>query len=803
MHRRFEPLLRILLSLTVVTSIGRAGADVIPPAELTDDHIDIAMRAMIGELHDRAHPEHFWDPAEWSDALGPASQRGGYTALVTLALLEAGESYQSERLRPVIEHLRKVELNGTYAVAMRAHVWAQLPPAFDDALRADVEWLTSAFSSRSLGWDYTKKPYTTYADNSLRQYATLALWEASKRGMEIPSTFWSAIEKVFIDKQQETGGWNYRDNGDAAYGSMTTAGLAILFITQDELHSRTDRALRSRDTPAHRLAIARGMDWMHRHFEPGINPGRATFYYFYYLYGVERIGLASGYATFGGHDWYRTGTSDILRELGTWSNDRSVFTINENRRAADGTDLGRVDTRHLAFSLLFLSRGRSPFAVMKAQFTPGRWNNRPRDVATFTRHLESVYESAMPWVIVSLDDDWRRWRRAPLLYIASDQTMPVVEDHLDAILAYIDEARDASTAMPTRPTIPMLDRLGAYLESGGMVLAVNEGGRRVFAQSIEYIGSFLFPSYAWRTLPRDHWVYSLHTKTRGTFELRALSNGVRELIILSPKGDLAGQLQDRDTRRSTHLDIATNIWTYASERDRSRAHLGPPVRDNDAAALPDDAPIFTIARGRYEGHWNVEPGAARAVRRQARDAGIDVRIVDVPIATVRDHRPDLLWITGVASVTLTDTQRQAIIGYIRAGGTTLVETVGGTGDFAESIERQLMADGRFDVRLLRDHPVITGRDLDDGRDRTRVGYRAFSAGHLGARDATPRLRAAMIDDRCALLFSREDLSHALLDHPAWFISGYTTSTARDLMWNLIQSIRGFRPAPAPASHQRP
>ncbi|MCA9296634.1 MAG: hypothetical protein KC983_08950, partial [Phycisphaerales bacterium] len=103
---------------------GALAADaVIAADQLTDAHIAIVMRALIDDLYRRQMPDHSWEPAEWSDADGPASQRGGYTALAALALLQAGESYQQPKLRAAIEALREFELTGTYAVALRTHVW--------------------------------------------------------------------------------------------------------------------------------------------------------------------------------------------------------------------------------------------------------------------------------------------------------------------------------------------------------------------------------------------------------------------------------------------------------------------------------------------------------------------------------------------------------------------------------------------------------------------------------------------------------------------------------------------------------
>jgi hypothetical protein len=819
----------------------------IPAGHLTDDHIAIVMRTLIDDLYRRQMPDHSWEPAEWSDADGPASQKGGYTALATLALLQAGESYQQPKLRAAIEHLQTLELTGTYAVALRTHVWAKLPPAFNDELKRDAEWLMQGFSTRSAGWDYTQKPYTQYADNSLRQYAALALWEASKRGVEINPDFWHALEKTFIDEQQPDGGWNYRDNGDAAFGSMTTAGLATLFITQDELHASDDRTLRTREIPSHQLAIERGLDWMRARFSPTKNPGRGSYYFFYYLYGVERVGLASGYKTFGEHEWFREGAAELIRQIGTWSGDQSAFTINEELRGADGTFDGAVRLRHLAFSLLFLSRGRTPVAIEKARFQPGRWNNRPRDVANIARHLGTQTESELPWQIVTLEghdghddhddhDDENSGGAgdafsAPILYLASDAALPAIQDNSTAIRAYITDATafhadHRAGKIPldqppmVRPSIPFLDRLGAHIEAGGFVFAVSEGPRREFAQSMEDAGRFLFPTCEWRTLPRDHWAYDLHAPVRGRIELRGLSNGVRELMILAPKGDLPGLFQDRAERKTNHLDLMMNVYMYASEFNRPRVRLRAPVdvsataRANVPASV--DGAAITIGRAVYAGNWNPEPGVDAALEALGAVLAAPIKVVQIPLPKLAEMAPPprLLVISGVDAVTLSDEECEALLAFARSGGRVVVETVGGTGAFARELEAQLVGMTGNVVQPIRRHPIVerdrraaavdvqtdahsdehsdlqSNAGSDDAlRTTLQVEYRDFTFRHLGERDTTPRLRGMTVAGDIRIIFSREDLSHALLDRPAWFISGYTTTSARAL-WRALIDARG-------------
>ena len=59
-----------------------------------------------------------------------------------------------------------------------------------------------------------------------------------------------------------------------------------------------------------------------------------------------------------------------------------------------------------------------------------------------------------------------------------------------------------------------LRKFRRYLDLGGMIFAVNDGSAHHFAESIEVAGTLLFPKCAWRTLPEDHWAYTLHAPAK-------------------------------------------------------------------------------------------------------------------------------------------------------------------------------------------------------------------------------------------------------------------------------------------------
>jgi hypothetical protein len=742
---------------------GAADPQPVDADSLTDKQVQDATRAIVEALYEAKAPNRFWDPPTWDpDLHGQRAQVGGYTPLVVLALLYAGESYQDPRLRDAVAHLESAPLEGTYSVAIRAHIWAQLPDKFRKQLDADTRWLLEAFQQRPGGWGYEMRPRSSWYDNSLAQYGALGLWEAAKRGVSVKPRYWQKLEERFVGNQHPDGGWNYRADQPAT-GSMTAAGLTTLFITQDYLHARDGIDLRASRNSPHETAIARGLSWMDTHFNARENPGRDA-YFFYYLYGVERVALASGYRTFGGRDWFRHGAAEIIDRLCTADPDTGRVVVRGRLQHGRPTQL-----RQLAFGLMFLSRGRVPIAVSKLSAPDVAWNNRPRDVANLTRRISQETETPLSWQIVSAEGDPDEWLQAPLLYLASNELLP-----------WLDEApRDGHLAGVKR-----------YLDLGGLLLAVNEGPTKAFGQSVRRAVSVMYPQYEWRTLPPDHWAYGLHSSVRTRRpQLRALSNGVRDLVILSPTGDLSATFQIRDEDHGGYA-VATNIYLYASEMNRPRPRLARPTVATRRTS-PGRPAAATIVRASYEGNWNPEPLALDVfATAMATERGLAVAVADAPLAEIDtlDPRPDLVMVTGTDACEFSEPQRRAIRAHVEAGGVILFETAGGRGAFARAAEqmcRSLVGDLAEPPQVLREGPIVTGEGLPRAPRLDRVEYRPFTLEVIGARETRSRLLGMAVDGEPRVLFSREDISNGLLDQPCWGVAGYAPRSARDLLGNIV------------------
>ncbi len=169
-------------------------------------------------------------------------------------------------------------------------------------------------------------------DLSNGQYGTLGAWALADVGVDIPLTYWQITDRFWRITQLANGTWGYLPDGtvlgEYQYDSMGVAGIASLFVTTEY----TDLAVRN--VPRPDGSIDHGLAWLDANFKPDSGS-------YYYLYGVERVGLASGLKFFGTTNWYREGAKHILEEQqadGSW----------------DGGFTGANPVVATAYALLFL-----------------------------------------------------------------------------------------------------------------------------------------------------------------------------------------------------------------------------------------------------------------------------------------------------------------------------------------------------------------------------------------------------------------------------------------------------------------
>jgi len=713
--------------------------------EVTDKEVGNAIEAMKKYLYYKQDPQTgSWEFRSRSGGVpSDALQVGGETALVTQALLVSGESAQNPKMAKALQYLRSVEMKGTYAVGIRSHVWSHLPPEYLPMLEMDASWLLEAASRHQLGlFDYEPKS-SDRVDHSVTQYGILGLWEASKRGLKIPRKHWKRWAEHFVTAQREDGGWSYSSNPDGiTTGSMTAAGLTALFVCQQELY-------RSRSTPEPKVtaAIQKGVAWLDKRFVGHNNPNGNEWTY-YYLYGIERVALSSGLRYFNNRDWYQAGATHIIDKLGSGDNIDDDFAST-------------------AFSLMFLSRGRVPVWINKLQIPGGNWNNFPSDIYTLTHYLSDQIEKEVNWQVISIDLPAENWLVAPIAYLASSQPLS------------LNEKQKAT--------------LKRYLDLGGLLIANPDGKGPGFSDSIRALAAEIYPQYEITQLADDHPMYNCWHRLSGTEnkpKIHTLSNGARELIILLDSGWGRIFQLDQQEENTPVWDMATNIFAYATDRGALTNRLVQPFERREGRGFRGQ---ITIGRASYDGNWLPEPEAWEQQSNYVfNQSGLDVKVTDAVGSRVLNldqiGRSDLklIHLTGTHAINLTTAQKKAIQKYLNRGGTILIETVSGQGEFSRSLGKQLSS--LFEshaVPLTPSDPIISGEGLEGGQDNRRTLYRRYTVVKFQY-DPKPNL-AAFLDKngRPMVILSHEDLSLGMLGCRHWNIVGYQPETSRKIVNNIV------------------
>ncbi len=737
---------------------------------VTDGEVEDAVVRMRTWLYEQQQADGSWEQkvkGNWKSK----HPEGGVTALVTYALLASGESYQGPALARAIGYLEKVSMKGTYAVSLRAHVWASLPDAFGPRLKADVAWLHAA-QWRGL-FDYVNPPRKRSAgpegvavNSSLSrtQYGTLALWEFAKRGGKVKPAFWKEMAAWMRRSQLPDGGWNYGPGttrkGTPADGGMTCAGLTLLCVARQQVGN---------DDPADRAAIERGLAWLDMNFEGEPITDRDEKNAGMFWYGLERVGLATGVSRLGGLDWFEAGAGHILKRerAGKVKPVSSVFS----------SDL--IET---AFSLAFLARGRVPVWAAKLKLPNQTWDTQPNDLMFLTHELSDRREAELNWQVVGFESSPEAWRRAPVLYVSSDAALDLTPDQEAAIKRYLD--------------------------LGGLLVASRSGRGRGFVKSVKALGKRLYPDFAFETPPADGPLSLLINDVgrgrkgyRPSFEV--LGNGARMLMVL-PKGDWSAAFGGgRGLRRSGRdaWDVAHNLYALVSDRGELNNRLAVGVMGDGATAGDgqkgeegeenEQTPLWRVARGRYAaGMWDVEPltweAVGRALAARAGEGHVQVEGVDLSQAGTLDLGT-LLHITGVQEAVLTEDEVAGVAAFVNAGGTVLLETAGGLGDFADAAAGQMGRALGVSARWLDvEDEVMSGEGLAGGLDVRKVMHRRYTAIY-GDTPPAPSVGCIRMPEGGRVLVLSRDVSVGALGCGYFQINGYATKSARGLLGNMLLS----------------
>ncbi|KKK95728.1 hypothetical protein LCGC14_2669900, partial [marine sediment metagenome] len=146
-----------------------------------------------------------------------------------------------------------------------------------------------------------------------------------------------------------------REDLETIVARASALGMTVVLGTNGTLLT-DDRAgeLAQRGLAAVGISLDSLLAWRHDDFR-----GRKGAWKYYYLYGMERVGMISGLRNFGRRDWYREGAAHLAatRRGGSWGQ--------------------LYDT---AFALLFLAKGNRPVLFQKL-----RWQGIGTETSTTWR----------------------------------------------------------------------------------------------------------------------------------------------------------------------------------------------------------------------------------------------------------------------------------------------------------------------------------------------------------------------------------------------------------------------------------
>ncbi len=734
----------LLLSLIVLWLAG----GVSPVLAVTDEEVGKAIDQMKAYLYSKQDADGGWDSSYKHNAAYP----GAATSLIVYSLLTSGESVQRAELDKAVVFLRTCEPQGVYQIGLRSHVWSQLPDKYLPMLKSDANWLEGAADKSDSTFGYTAdgKGY----DHSNTQYGVLGLWEAAKRDIPVSGNFWPNVIKHWIEAQTDDGGWAYKASDGGSYGSMTCAGLTAMLVAQQEQYRQLNKA--EARTAA---SINKGIAWMDKNFDAARNPRKGG-WHMYYLYGVERVALGSGAKDFGGKDWYSAGAQVILKDL---------------RDGAIGKSA--VDT---AFALLFLSRGRVPVWITKLELTDAPWNNRPNDVYFFNDYLGKYGEKEVNWQVLGLERPVEELRSTPILYVSSDSAINLSDAHKK--------------------------NLKRYLDLGGLLVANPENSSNAFQQSIQDLAKELYPDLKGMQplanqmdglrsasvdkvpalIAASHPLFSVQHAIgqSDAGQILGLNNGARDLILM-PARDW-GMAWQGGKEGDSAFKLGANLFVMATDRgvieNRLVERFEKPSQDNDKGTIK-------VVRARWGDKPLLEPlGLEPLVTRVHNRAQLEVQVSDESLSKIGDSDAKVVHLAGIGDYKLTPDEREAIKRYVAAGGLMVVESVGGKGAFANSIEKQLtevLGKNALPLETQLSEKMLTGSGITGAYNVVSVEYRRYSVFKTHNIGTAPSLFAFYQNNRPAVVISRDDLTLGLLDVRHWGILGFTPESARQIMTNIV------------------
>jgi len=709
----------------------------------------------------------------------------GFQSMLGWAMLASGQTFQDPRMYERVNWSMSKDPPFTFDRAMRMQMLRHMPRSlWADYVERDVEWLGGAifmdlpvpgtFAYHFAGVSEDRM----FGDNAQAFYGLLGLWAAEELGVSVDRRLWQAMDFHWRKAQQvgdegEPAGWargfynldvpqsmeanqrnalrNLQASGQPDL-MMTAAGTLALTVTERYLGTPEDRRNLKLPSGASGKDREEGLRWLRENFTM---TGDASDHEWYYrMWMMQQLGLATGVRNFNGVDWIRDVTAEMI-----------------NRQNDDGLwrDEGRVqpDAVSTAFGLLYVSATLNPVAISKIELSNGAWNNHPNDLFNFVEYVSQQYEVDTAWQVVDLGMELYMLQDSPILMISTDEAFELSDQEIQTLRGYID--------------------------AGGLLITNSEKGQAE-QRSFSDLYKQLFPESGekgpWQSIDRNHDIFTLHQKVRQIqpSSVRIVDNGLR-LQAIHFSRDVTRDLERNDQLRSDAFSLLSNVYLYSVGYNPRRQRLVSNIVVEDPSVTPMSA--MKLARVAHAGEDNPEPFAMSQLQQLAHnELRLDLAVDSVESSAIDATYP-MAWLstTGAVDEPISAADANALRQWIEQGGMLWVEATGGSKEAvasARGVVAAVMPDAALRPLPYGD-PILSGiRDeagrLITGYDNTRVRYRLYAL-HRMQPTARPRLQAIMVGDRPGIVLSEEDLTMGVAGFDHWSIFGYNQKSARQLLLN--------------------
>jgi hypothetical protein len=766
---------RILTAWVVFLAVPISLAPLAPQARPADEDRAVAgddelvqkVRKAIDEGVSFLKSQQRKTDGSWELGGGGLSGTGGWTALALLALLNAGAKPDDEAVQRGLDYLRTLKPTQTYVVGLQTMVFCLAKQPQDrERIHRNARWLLEARMPD--GWSYTRLRTGArggVADNSNSQYALLGLHEAIQYGVKVDAKTLQQIQALYL-KTQVDGGWSYRPGNRVASMTMSSAGLCNLIITGMDL--ARGRATLRKDGSADNCGdykdnepIARALEWIGDRFPSRLGDDNIVARFgspFYCLYGLERAGRLTGQRFFGGHDWYEVGCRYLVaaqKADGSWSGQAGRSTFDHWPVVAT------------SFSLLFLSKGRTPVLVSKMAYGARDemgWNNKRSDVRHLVEYASRELFKGEPlaWQVFDV-------RSADAATEASRRRLAA--QLLQSPLVFFN-GHDMA------PRDKEAEVLKEYVANGGFILAENCCGRERhpgFDRDFRRLVKEILPDAELAPLEPEHPVWTASGKfavSPRDFPLEGVKQGCKTVVIYSPV-PLAGyweanRFADKE-RGQKAFELGANIIAYATGLEAPRPRLSKVEIAADNPRAPVKRGYLQVGQLRHEGDWQPAPKAMRNLMLEARKVGLDVVLKTTPVypsnPNVIDYR--FLYLHGRNDFAAKREDLKGLRFNLTSGGLLLADACCGSKAFDIAFRKfiqELFAGDKLKLEPIPVNDELYGAELNGEEIRT-VRRRALAADGKKVdpefKVFRPALEGVKYKGRWVVIYSKYDIGCAL------------------------------------------